>query len=268
MENDNVVAIQELMDSAGSCSALARSFVNSFRLKYHIIKNKGAQLERRHFDELSASMNRAIPKLVEYAANSSTDNIDYETFIVVEDANLNFLRPVRFRDNDYLTAAEAASHIAMQLIDDCCEVTSWDEYPHLSDSDRLKDCRRLLRVWRPLTDEVFRDWSIQIEVECRRAILSEYEWIDRLTIADLGSNGTPDESKAHDKVAKRRRRLREIQKAHGLRDGDHAGLFDIAKDDSAIKEISAALAAEFTKQTVINDARTFRRASSTNRGKR
>lgn len=249
MAGDNVESIQELMDSAQVCTAGCRRFVSSFRRGYRAIKRNGEWSDRRRYDQLSADLNRQAGTLRESANRASAEAVEIGTIVAVEDANLNFLRPVRFREADFLTATEAVSHVALQLLEDCESVIDWGNCTELTDGDRLEDCKRLLRTWRSLTDEVFRDWLIQIEVECRRAILSEYEWMDR-------QGKEPPERRYAEKVSARRRRLEQLRKDNKIDPSDYAGLLKIAKDDP---EIIAIGLRELTLYTVQNDMRKPRR---------
>lgn len=87
-----------------------------------------------------------------------------------EEASLDYPRPVRFREYDFMTATEAIDTIAECLVDDCSEVESWDEFPDLTDEDRVDDLRKLQVRWQAVSDDWIRDLMMQVQIETRRAI--------------------------------------------------------------------------------------------------
>lgn len=250
MPSERINALELLMQTAGRCLHHAHELVQSFRRKWLLLRK--SQILSHDWDRLYRRLEQYSGRLAAEAEHLSPRHFDLDLYHVVEEANLDFLKPVRFYEYDFLTATEAAFQIAENLVQDCGAILDWPTSPNLKEDERLEDCRRLLKRWRPLTDTLLRDWRLQVEVECRRAIHDEFDWLERQEAGEV-----PEGQIRHsDRVAARRRRVRELRKEHGTAN-DWARLAMLANADTQI--LALGLNSPVTNETARNDCAPRRR---------
>ena len=243
MATERIEALEALMRTAGHCARLSCEFVDSFRRRYLCLFDR--RILDHQWKNLGEEIDHRIPSLEAKARALSLPRIDYSLYFVIEESNLDFLRPVRFREFDFLTATEAASQIAGQLIEDCNAITDWPNWPNMTEEDHLEDCKCLLATWEPLTDDLLRDWALQVEIECRRAIRDEYVWLERQQTGEIEEG----QLRFREKVAERRKRVNELRIKHNLA-SNWARLAQLAQDDEQIKSLGLPA---ITRDTVRND---------------
>lgn len=170
MDTARLDALQALLDGAWRCFRFCMElrrldgYFSDLR-RYSTIGYYQWQNVRRGLDgktERLASAKREFLRLTESAP---------DLLPLMEDANIEHARPVRFRHFDFTTATEAAPFIAEAMIEDCRPILSWPDYPHLADLEKLNDLRRLRKLWKlELSEDKLRQLAKQSELECRRAM--------------------------------------------------------------------------------------------------
>jgi hypothetical protein len=244
MPTERINALESLMRTAGRCLRHAHELVHSFRRQCRLLRKP--RILPHDWDKLCKKLEQRSSRLTAVAEQLSPRHFDLDLYHVVEEANLDFLKPVRFYEHDFLTATEAAFQIAEDLVEDCRAILDWPTSLDLKDDERLEECRTLLKRWRPLTDTMLRDWILQAEIECRRAIHNEYDWQERQEAGEV-----PQGQMRHaDRVAARRRRVRELRKQHAT-GNDWARLASLANADDQIRTLG--LLDLITNETVRND---------------
>jgi hypothetical protein len=250
MSTERIDALESLKGRAGRCWRHAHELVQSFRRQYRLLHK--SQILSHDWDRLCKRLEQRSSRLADAGEDLSPDHFDLDLYHVVEEANLDFLKPVRFYEHDFLTATEAAVQIAENLVQDCGAILDWPASPNLKDDERLDDCRMLLKRWRPLTETRLRDWILQSEVECRRALHEEFDWLERQEAGEI-----PQGQVRHvDRIAARRRRVRELRKQHGIAN-DWARLATLANADDQIRLLG--LNSPITNETARNDCAPRRR---------
>lgn len=250
MPTERINALESLMRTAGRCLRHAQELVQHFRRQCRLLRK--SPILSHDWDKLCKKLEQHSARLAADADNLSPRHFDLDLYHVVEEANLDFLKPIRFYEHDFLTATEAAFQIAEELVEDCGAILDWPTTPNLRDDERLEDCRALLKRWRPWKDTIFRDWCVQAEVECRRAIHEEFDWLERQEAGEV-----PQGQIRHaDRVAARRRRVRELRRQHGT-GNDWARLATLANADDQIRALG--LPNPITNETARNDCAPRRR---------
>jgi hypothetical protein len=244
MPTERIDALESLMRTVERCLRFSYELVHSFRLECRLLRKR--QILPHDWVRLGKSVEYHTSRLAAAAEGLSPNHFDLELYHVVEEANLDFLKPVRFYEHDFLTATEAAFQIAESLVEHCGAILDWPDWPDLKEADRLKDCRSLLKQWRPLTDTILRDWCLQAEIECRRAIRDEYEWRERQEAGEVPEG----QARPRDRVAARRRRVRELRKQHAT-ENDWTRLAMLANADDQI--LALGLPDPITNETSRND---------------
>jgi hypothetical protein len=244
MLTDRLDALELLMGTAGRCWRHAHELVRSFRRQYRLLHK--SQILSHDWDRLCKRLQEHSSRLEAAADDLSPRHFDLDLYRVVEEANLDFLKPVRFYEHDFLTATEATYQVAKDLVDDCGAILEWPTALDLKNDERLEHCRTLLKRWRPLTETRLRDWILQVEVECRRALHEEFDWLERQEAGEA----SPGQVRPRDRVAVRKKRMRELRKQHGT-GNDWARLASLANADDQI--LSLGFSNPVTNETARND---------------